>query len=52
MSGVRTLLVHVVHDRAKRFYEHYGFQASPLHPMTLMLRLNSVRPLSTGSREY
>jgi len=25
----------------KEFYEHYGFQLSPLHPMTLMLRLNT-----------
>lgn len=39
-AGVRALLVHALHDRAKEFYEHYGFQASPLHPMTLMLRLN------------
>ena len=30
--------------RAKAFYEHYGFQASPLHPMTLMLRLHTVKP--------
>ncbi len=37
-AGVRALLVHALHDRAKQFYEHYGFQASPLHPMTLMLR--------------
>ena len=43
-AGVRALLVHALHDRAKQFYEHYGFQASPLHPMTLMLRLNSVKP--------
>jgi len=43
-AGVRALLVHALHDRAKEFYEHYGFQASPLHPMTLMLRLNSVKP--------
>lgn len=43
-AGVRALLVHALHDRAKEFYEHYGFQASPLHPMTLMLRLNTVRP--------
>lgn len=39
-AGVRALLVQALHDRAKSFYEHYGFQASPLHPMTLMLRLN------------
>lgn len=43
-TGVRAMLVHALHERAKHFYEHYGFQASPLHPMTLMLRLNNVRP--------
>ena len=37
--GVRAVLVHALHNRAKQFYEHYGFQASPLHSMTLMLRL-------------
>ena len=42
-AGVRALLVHALHDRAKQFYEHYGFQESPQHPMTLMLRLNSVK---------
>lgn len=41
--GVRAMLVHALHDRAKEFYEHYGFQESPLHPMTLMLRLNTVK---------
>lgn len=39
-SGVRALLVHALHNHAKEFYEHYGFQSSPLHPLTLMLRLN------------
>jgi GNAT superfamily N-acetyltransferase len=38
-AGVRAVLVHALHERATQFYEHYGFQASPLHPMTLMLRL-------------
>ena len=38
-AGIRALLVHVLHDRAKQFYEHYGFQASAVHPMTLWLRL-------------
>lgn len=42
-AGVRALLVHALNERAKQFYEHYGFQPSPLHPMTLMLRLGSVR---------
>jgi GNAT superfamily N-acetyltransferase len=42
-AGVRALLVHALHERAKRFYEHYGFQESPQHPMTLMLRLTGQR---------
>jgi len=42
-AGVRALLVHALHDRAKQFYEHYGFQESPQHSMTLMLRLNSLK---------
>jgi GNAT superfamily N-acetyltransferase len=42
-AGVRALLVHALHDRAKDFYEHYGFQASPVHPMTLMLRLHFAK---------
>jgi hypothetical protein len=42
-AGVRALLVHALHERAGQFYEHYGFQASPLQPMTLMLRLDTVK---------
>lgn len=42
-TGVRALLVHALHQRAKQFYEHYGFQESPQHPMTLMLRLNTLK---------
>lgn len=42
-AGVRALLVHALHDRAKQFYEHYSFEEAPQHPMTLMLRLNTVK---------
>jgi GNAT superfamily N-acetyltransferase len=42
-AGVRALLVHALHDRARQFYEHYGFQPSPVHPMTLMLRLSRLK---------
>ena len=38
-AGVRALLVHALHEEAKRFYLHYGFRESPIHPLTLMLRL-------------
>lgn len=39
-TGVRAMLVHALNDRARQFYEYYGFKASPVHPMTLMLQLN------------
>ena len=42
-AGVRALLVHALHERATRFYAHYGFQASPTHALTLMLRLPERR---------
>ena len=42
-AGVRALLVHALHEQAKRFYEHYGFQPAPAHLMTLMLRLSGVK---------
>ena len=42
-AGVRALLVHALHEKARQFYEHYGFQPSPAHPMTLMLRLSNVK---------
>lgn len=38
-AGVRALLVHALSDEARGFYAHYGFEASPANPMTLMLRL-------------
>jgi GNAT superfamily N-acetyltransferase len=41
-AGVRALLVHALHERAKEFYEHYGFAPSAVHPFTLMLKLNGA----------
>lgn len=42
-AGVRALLVHALHDRARQFYEHYGLQPSPVNPMTLTLRLPTAK---------
>ena len=42
-AGVRALLVHALNEQAQQFYAHYGFEASPLHPMTLLLRLNTTK---------
>lgn len=40
-AGVRAMVVHALNDRAKQFYQHYGFSESPINPMTLLLRINS-----------
>lgn len=42
-TGVRAMLVHALNDRARQFYEYYGFQASPAHPMTLMLKISPAK---------
>lgn len=39
--GVRALLVHALNEHARQFYIHYGFVASPVNPMTLMLALHT-----------
>lgn len=41
-AGVRAVLVHALHEKAKQFYQHYGFQPSPMHAMTLLLSLSRV----------
>jgi GNAT superfamily N-acetyltransferase len=38
-AGVRAMLVHALNERAREFYEYYGFKSSPVNPMTLMLRI-------------
>lgn len=48
-TGVRAMLVHALNDRARQFYAHYGFKASPAHPMTLMLQLNPLAVPATRS---
>ncbi|MBI4827964.1 MAG: GNAT family N-acetyltransferase [Nitrospinae bacterium] len=40
--GVRALLVHALNDSARGFYQHFGFQESPIDRMTLMLRLEDA----------
>jgi GNAT superfamily N-acetyltransferase len=37
IAGVRAILVHAISETAKRFYEKYGFVASPADPMTVMI---------------
>lgn len=41
--GVRALVVHAKHDRARAFYEQYGFEPSPTDPMHLILLIKDLR---------
>lgn len=43
MIGIRGMLVHALSDDARRFYEHLGFEPSPLDPMTLMVTLADLK---------
>lgn len=48
LTGVRLLLVHAKNDVAQRFYLRYGFEASPVDDMTLILLIKDVRPSSSA----
>ena len=41
--GVRALLVHAISDEAKAFYERWGFTASAVDPMTLMITMEEAQ---------
>ena len=39
--GIRALIAHALHEKARQFYEHYGFVASPVDGLTMMLPLGT-----------
>jgi ribosomal protein S18 acetylase RimI-like enzyme len=39
IAGIRVILVHTISEAAKRFYEGYGFVASPVDPLTVMITM-------------
>lgn len=43
IAGVAALLVHAISEPARRFYLSRGFLESPIQPMTLCLRMATVR---------
>ena len=43
--GVRALLVHSLHDNAREFYAHFGFEPSPTDPLHLLLLIKDARAL-------
>lgn len=49
-AGIRLLLVHAVNDRARAFYEHFGFEASSTDPANLQLLMKDIRLALDESR--
>ena len=42
-AGIRALLTHPIDDDAARFYQHFGFEASPLGQGQLLLLLKDAK---------
>src|SRR5882724_9857851 len=49
IAGVRAILVHAISEGAKRFYEKYGFIASPVDPMTVMSMIAEAAKIIGGA---
>lgn len=49
IAGLRAMIVHAKDDDAKRFYEKYGFQPSPIDAYHLFLKVSDILS-SLGSR--
>lgn len=49
IAGIRAILVHAISEDAKQLYEKYGFTASLIEPMTLMVKVNDATA-SLGSQ--
>ncbi len=43
--GIRAVLVHAISENANQFYQSYGFQVSPIDPMTLMLPVRHIEAM-------
>lgn len=46
--GVRALLVHALHEDARRFYARFDFQPSPTDPLHLLLTVKDTRDAISG----
>jgi predicted N-acetyltransferase YhbS len=46
--GIRALLVHALHEQARKFYLHFDFEPSPTDDLHLVLLMNDARALLSG----
>jgi GNAT superfamily N-acetyltransferase len=51
IAGIRAILVHAISPAAKRFYEGYGFVASPVDPLTVMITITGAAKILAQSRQ-
>ncbi|MEZ4530267.1 MAG: GNAT family N-acetyltransferase [Thermomicrobiales bacterium] len=59
IAGIRALAVHAKNSEARRYYERFGFESSPIEPLHLYMLMKDVRrsiqeslaPPRTGSEE-
>ena len=42
-AGIRVIFVHAKDKKAQNFYEHFGFEPSPIDPLKLMLLIKDAR---------
>jgi GNAT superfamily N-acetyltransferase len=45
--GIRAILVHAKDEAARRFYEHFDFDSSPVEPLHMFLLLKEIARLLT-----
>jgi GNAT superfamily N-acetyltransferase len=43
IGGLRAVLTHAKDEEAKQFYQKFGFEESPIEPLTLMLSIKDMR---------
>jgi len=48
IAGIRAFAVHAKDADARRFYEHFGFVASPTDPLHLYLLIKDIRRVAEG----
>lgn len=48
IAGIRAILVHAISEDAKHFYDGYGFAASPVDPLTIMITVAEAVKIPGG----
>ena len=47
IAGIRAVATHAKHDKARAFYEHFGFIPSPTDPLHLFVLIKDLRHMMT-----